>query len=363
MLIVGPHPSSSDNPLLEAVGRKLNRWQVRSCEDAAVFLAKKARNAAKSSRNPRILLLGGASELNRWISEDLVSRKMAADCMRWDDLSAGAPLPREGYAAVICTDTDIRGTAKAARAVLSRPELTDTPFEAVTLTESDYAVLNTYDRLKAADLVSPLPLETPGFSDIYEDSLLLFEQKCDVRDYMDLCQAVHMVAAGGIAGDVAEFGSFRGHSGYLIARLLGDLGLPKRLFLFDTFESFPPEPLGIDGFWSRSHPVDFAGVRDRFAPFPHVTLVKGDFTRTFESAGIERLAMVHVDCDSFRGTDYLIRRLFPEVLSRGGVMVFEDYGHPQLLGSRVAIHGYFEERRDATCFFSHFSGCFLAIKR
>ncbi len=363
VLIVGRHPSSSDNPLQGAVGRKLNRWQVRSREDAAVFLAKKARNAAKSSRNPCILLLGGASVLNRWISEDLENRKMVADRMTWDDLDAGEPLPHGAVAAVICTDTDIRGTAKAAQAVMSRPDLTDTPFEAVTLTESDYAVLDTYDRLKAADLVSPVPLETPGFSDIYEDSLRLFEQKCDVRDYMDLCQAVQMVVSGGIEGDVAEFGSFRGHSGYLLARLLGEHPPPKRLFLFDTFESFPSEPLGIDRFWSHSHPVDFDGVRDRFTHFPTVTLVKGDFTRTFESAGIDRLAMVHVDCDSFRGTDFLIRQLFPEVLSNGGVMVFEDYGHSQLLGSRAAIHGYFEGRRDVACFFSHFSGCFLAIKR
>lgn len=354
---------SAPNPLMGPPLPRKNRWQVRTLEDAAVFLAKKARNAAKAAGNPHLLTIGAVSTLSRWVREDLVARGMTADRVDWESLSAGKSPPKTAYAAVICTDTDIRGTAGAARAVTAHPQLREIPFEAVTLTDADYAVLRRHDRLKAADLVSPVPLIEPDFAGIYEASLAHFEKKCDARDYMDLCQAVHQVAAGGVPGDAAEFGSFRGHSGYLLARLLEKRHPLRRLFLFDMFDAFPEETMGIDRFWSGSHPVSFKDVRERFKPFPFVTLVKGDFTRTLDGMDIGRLALVHVDCDSYRATDYLIRRLYPEVLSPGGVMVFEDYGHPQLLGSRAAVHGFFDGREDAVCFFSHFSGCYLVFKR
>jgi hypothetical protein len=171
------------------------------------------------------------------------------------------------------------------------------------------------------------------------------------------------VIDNGIEGDVAEFGSFQGHSGWLLARLMDRRSSDRRLFLFDMFDAFPTENLGIDRFWSGSHPVDFGRVRERFRPFPFVTLVRGDFTHTFDRSGLQRLCLVHVDCDSYRGTSYLVQRLFPEILSRGGIMVFEDYGHPQLIGSRAAVHDYFDGRTDAVRFFSHFSGCYLVVKR
>lgn len=354
---------SPDNPLKGAGSRKMNRWQIRSLEDAAVFLAKKARNAFKAAGNPHILTLGPESTFDRWIHEDLETRGMKPDRLTWMALEVVEALPRADYAAVICTETDIRGTTGSARAVMQRPELSRIPFEAVILTKSDYAVLKRHERLRAADFVSPVPLMEPEFSDIYEASLQLFEKKCDVRDYMDLCQSVHQVTEGAIEGEVAEFGSYHGHSGYLLARLLEKRRPRRRLFLFDTFDAFPEEALGIDRFWSGSHPVSFMEVSDRFKPFPFATLVQGDFTETFDKAGIDRLALVHVDCDSFRATDYLIRRIFPQILSRGGIMVFEDYGHPQLLGSRAAVHGYFDGRTDAVRFFSQFSGCYIVVKR
>ena len=40
-----------------------------------------------------------------------------------------------------------------------------------------------------------------------------------------------------LEGDVAEFGSFKGQSGYLIARYLEERKSDKRLFMFDAFES------------------------------------------------------------------------------------------------------------------------------
>ena len=72
----------------------------------------------------------------------------------------------------------------------------------------------------------------------------------EVRDFMDLCQAVEHVIRRNVPGDVCEFGSFKGHSGYLIARLLETGGSDKNVHLFDTFERFPEETAGVDTFWN-----------------------------------------------------------------------------------------------------------------
>ena len=71
---------------------------------------------------------------------------------------------------------------------------------------------------------------------------------------------------------------------------------------------------------------------------------------------------MYVDCDSYRATRFLVENIYEQMLSPGGVMVFEDYGHPHLLGCRVAVHEYFDQRHDCVKFFSQFSGFYIVVK-
>jgi predicted O-methyltransferase YrrM len=341
---------------------KRNRWRLQSIDDAIAFLCKKARNAFKASRRTHILVVGAPGPITKTITEDLARHGMVPVLISLDALAQeGAPDPGR-YACVLCADMDIRRTTAAARAVLADSVLSNLPFEYVTFPKTSYASLARHDTERAQDKVSPLPTYPVDVFALYEDALDHFEKKCDIRDYMDICQLLKAVHDNQIGGDVAEFGSYRGHSGYLLASLMAALGMEKRLWMFDTFDSFPEEPLGIDQFWSGSHPVHFRDVQAKFEVFPFVTLVKGDFTRTFDETKVDKLALAYVDCDAYRSTAYLIHRIFPHVLAPGGVMVFEDYGHAQLLGNRAAVHQYFDARAGCVQFFSQFSGCYIVIK-
>ena len=347
---------------MTASPRRPNRWQIETVDDAVRFLCKKARNAFKASRRPQILIIGDKAPMTHAIREDLAARGMVPVVLALETLSAeGIPRP-ERFACVVCAHTDIRRTTAAARAVLAHRRLSRLPFESVTLPASDYRALTRHQTETALDKVSPLPTYPFDVFALYEASLSHFEKKCDIRDFMDVCQLLKSIADNGVPGDVAEFGSYRGHSGYLLASLMAALNLDKRLYLFDTFDAFPEEPLGIDRFWSGSHPVDFTTVRRKFDAFPFVGFIQGDFTQTFESAGVQRLALAYVDCDAYRATAYLIRRLFPDVLAPGGIMVFEDYGHAPLLGNRAAVHDYFDRHPGCVQFFSQFSGCYIVVK-
>lgn len=339
-----------------------NRWQIETTDDAIQFLCKKARNAFKALGRPHILVVGGPDAMTRAIHADLAARGMTPVVVTLEALQTDGA-PPAAYACVICSYTDIRRTTVAARIILADKRLSLLTFEYVTFPQTSYGTLIAHQHETALDKVSPLPTYSFDPFALYEASLAHFEKKCDIRDYMDVCQLLKGVKDNGVPGDIAEFGAYRGHSGYLLASLMNAFGMEdKRLILFDTFEAFPEEPLGIDRFWSRSHPVDFEAVRRKFRPFPFVTFVKGDFTHTLDAADLEQLAFVYVDCDAYRSSAFLMHHLFPQVLAPGGVMIFEDYGHAQLLGNRAAVHDYFENRTGCIQFFSQFSGCYIVVK-
>jgi predicted O-methyltransferase YrrM len=239
------------------------------------------------------------------------------------------------------------------------------PFEYASGLDRERALFTKLDEYATTPFVSPVLLDQPNPYEIYEESLLHFEQKCGMRDFLDLYQLLRSVCDNNVPGDIAEFGSYRGHSGYLIARTLQALGSRKHLYMFDTFAAFPEELTGIDYYWSDTHDVSFAEVRAKFRDLENVHLVRGDFIETLPQSDLGHLALAYVDCDSYRATRYLLDALLPHRMSPRGLLVCEDYGHPALLGHRVAVHESLESLGPADAcfrFFSQFSGFYIVVK-
>ena len=129
-----------------------------------------------------------------------------------------------------------------------------------------------------------------------------------------------------VEGAIAEFGSFAGHSGLIIARVVEWLGVTRPIYLCDTFDLFPTETVGADQFWTaRMAARIFSESRIRFCKHTNVHLVKGEFSRTIDTIP-ERLFSQAIDCDSYSAVRFVADKVYPK-LSRGGVMMFEDYGH------------------------------------
>ena len=261
---------------------------------------------------------------------------------------------------VVSTCFDSRSAFEIGQFLVGFPPAAKTPFENVVHPQIEFERIQKLDRYHSTSFTSPLFASNVDFVSIYEESLTRFGQKCEIRDYLDLCQALSYIVARKIPGDVAEFGSYKGHSGYLIAQTLRQLNSDKNVLLFDAFQEFPKEELGIDYFWDE-HQVNFDDVRSKFQMFKNVELVKGDFTQTVLQFQQE-LSLVYIDCDSYRATKFLIDHLFEKQLSRGGLLIVEDYGHPALLGSRLAVHDALNNRSDYFPFYSQFSGFYVVVK-
>jgi len=337
------------------------RWNdPQNEQEAEEFLSKRIISSAKNLGVAKIILLGGKKDFRSNLAEILQESFTISSFESLESMIADADLDLS-CTVIGITTLQANEIHRIGENLVREPKTSNVAFEYVVIPKVENLAINRmYEN--SNDFISPLHLQEPNFSNLYEESCKLFEPKTGIRDFMDLIQGVNHVLNTNLQGDLAEFGSFKGQSGYLTARYLEARKSPKTLFMFDAFESFPIESNGVDHFWSDTHKVNFEEIKQKFKRFNHVDLVKGDFTETFNQSACKKLCLAFVDCDSYRGTKYLIDEIFEDRLEVGGLMIFEDYGHASLLGNRLAVHEKFKGKRNAFCFFSQFSGSFYVCK-
>ena len=340
---------------------EITRWNIVTEAEAIGFLVKRSSQIAASHPGKKLVLIvePGANRdvfLSKFGAQNIVPEVLEAEHLSRLEIENTASV-----ACIVCGYFNAAGTMACGRFLIAHENTREIPFEYILIPQIDFERPRKFDLYQTYSFTSPLFADRIDYISIYEASLKRFEQKCDIRDYMDLCQALRHIVKNKIKGDIAEFGSFRGHSGYLITETLRQLGEEKRILLFDMFAEFPPEGLGVDYFWDE-HKVNYEEVRNKFSGFKNVELVKGDFTETILNFPETRFSFVYMDCDSYRATKFLVDHLFDKQLNVGGMIVFEDYGHPALLGNRLAVHECFDNRQNCFTFYSQFSGYYIVVK-
>lgn len=130
----------------------------------------------------------------------------------------------------------------------------------------------------------------------------------------------------GIEGDFVECGVWRGFCSAVVADYVEFATVPKTFYLYDTFAGIPTE---MD---TERHdnpafrqPGLYESVVGRFARYPNVRIVKGLVPDSFAQAVPDRIAFLHIDMNSSKSEIAALDVLFERV-SRGGVIVFDDYG-------------------------------------
>jgi len=172
-----------------------------------------------------------------------------------------------------------------------------------------------------------------------------------------------------VPGDIAELGVFRGlglmtWANLLEAYCIGDR--TKTVYGFDNWKGFNKLTLEdgkeieqaqkvVDGFSPEKY---FEELReaiavfdaDRFIPWKlRVKLIKGNIEETVgkfvkDNPGV-RFSLIHFDCDLYSPTKVALENLWP-VLSRGGVMLFDEYSIPDWPGETKAVDEFFADKPD-----------------
>jgi len=175
-----------------------------------------------------------------------------------------------------------------------------------------------------------------------------------------LINAVCYVSEAGIPGDIVECGVWRGGSMMSVASTLLQLHDRARLlYLYDTFEGMSApstadrsydgvsaeeqlaaEPRGT-GVWCYASLEDVrANLLSTGYPSEQVRFVKGKVEDTIPGSLPPRIALLRLDTDWYESTKHELRHLYP-LLSPGGILIIDDYGHWQ--GARRAVDEYFQQ--------------------
>ncbi|NTY37441.1 TylF/MycF/NovP-related O-methyltransferase [Burkholderia diffusa] len=151
---------------------------------------------------------------------------------------------------------------------------------------------------------------------------------------------LHLLAAHcrSLDGDVAEVGSYRGGSAYLLAT-----GSACPVHVFDTFTGMPPTDPERDIFREGDFgDTSLDDVSEFLAGLPHVTLYPGVFPHTAGPVAARSFRLVHVDVDIYRSVLDCCEFFYPRMVP-GGILVFDDYGYLKCPGARLAVDQFFRD--------------------
>jgi SAM-dependent methyltransferase/predicted O-methyltransferase YrrM len=175
--------------------------------------------------------------------------------------------------------------------------------------------------------------------------------------------AVNHVVDAGIEGALVECGVWKGGSSMLMALTLLQRGAPLReIYMFDTFAGMTAPGVQDVDLYGRpaqalmegAHGDDLAELVRAAAPIEEVReaiastgydmrlvrMVQGDVAQTLPGTQTLRIALLRLDTDFYDSTLAELTQLYPR-LTRGGVLIIDDYGHWQ--GARGAVEAYFAD--------------------
>jgi O-methyltransferase len=153
-----------------------------------------------------------------------------------------------------------------------------------------------------------------------------------------------MKLAATVPGDTAECGCLRGASSYFICRRIAGTG--KEHHVFDSFEGLS-KPGEHDGTWWTKH--DFqtpeAVVAETLKDFPFAKLHKGWIPDRFPDVKDKKFSLVHVDVDLYEPTLDSFKFFYPR-MSKGGLIVCDDYGYASCPGAKKAMDEFFADKKE-----------------
>jgi O-methyltransferase len=160
-------------------------------------------------------------------------------------------------------------------------------------------------------------------------------------------------------GAVVEFGTFKGGTSVLLARLIKRLGVSRPVLTFDTFDGFPGRRSALDMY---DHPdcvfTDLPSLRAAVAPWD-IELVVGDIVDTAAQLGGRPIVLTFIDTDNFSSASAAVTAVVDSTVV-GGAIVFDHFTGVNrfryTLGERMAGRPLLQDER---YFNLHGTGVFI----
>lgn len=176
-------------------------------------------------------------------------------------------------------------------------------------------------------------------------------------------KAIEYVTEKNLTGDIVECGVWKGGSSMAAALTMRKLrDTHRKIYLYDTYAGMT-EPTGSDVPIQGKTPVRDIWLQNQFKdvnlwcyspldevktnlystgyPKNKLVFVEGAVEKTIPKIMPKRIALLRLDTDWYKSTYHELKYLFP-LLTVGGVLIIDDYGHWQ--GARIAVDRYFKEK-------------------
>jgi hypothetical protein len=167
--------------------------------------------------------------------------------------------------------------------------------------------------------------------------------------------AFMLLTVNQISGDYVEFGSWGGNSLSAAHRAVSEIGRPRHLWAFDSFQALPEVTHPRDERWrfGRGDGQGQGGV-DKFheacaekgVPREAYTAVEGYYDETLPALGADDgptdIALAYVDCNMYTSTVSVFEFLAPR-MKHGMIVAFDDYflfTADEVSGERAVLHEF-----------------------
>lgn len=181
-----------------------------------------------------------------------------------------------------------------------------------------------------------------AFEKYYEervgDEYHSIDRKYTVNQFLQLIKNVE--------GDTVECGAYKGATSYLICQFIREHALSKTHHVFDSFEGLN-KPGEEDGsHWKEGNLATTEETcRKNLVEFEFVKYYKGWIPERFPEVQSLSFSFVHIDVDLYQPTfDSVL--FFYERLSKGGIMICDDYGFSTCPGAKKAIDDFFKDKAE-----------------
>jgi len=199
------------------------------------------------------------------------------------------------------------------------------------------------------------------FIKLYNEAL--FKTNSQARDsfskqlrYYGLFQMVNYIINNGISGDFVECGCWRGHSAYMIAKLISNSGDLRKFHIFDSFEGGLSEKTKEDKILlAKKDPESIKREKEAFfsteeevqkalSEFNFVKLYKGWIPDRFDDVKKNVFSLVNLDLDLYQPIRDSLNFFYPR-LSDKGVIIIDDYGTTDWPGVKKAVDLFIEQNK------------------
>lgn len=173
-------------------------------------------------------------------------------------------------------------------------------------------------------------------------------------------------------GEFAECGCWKGHSAYIISKILSDHGFTKSFHIFDSFEGglsdktredvseFAQQTKEEQAFEKQWFSSTMEDLQHALTGFNFFKIYKGWIPDRFPEVAHEQFALVHIDVDLYQPTLDCLKFFFPRMLP-GGIIVVDDYGYSVFPGAKRAVDEFLHDHACTMFYETPMGSCFIVI--